>query len=91
MKFAKWVNSIAVRIPAEVVAKLGISPDEEAQIKVTGEYSFEITRDRRRQEAIETLRRLARPLPPGYKFNRDEIYDRGMMRRTDHEQEQVAQ
>jgi antitoxin MazE len=85
LKFAKWGNSIAVRIPAEVVAKLGISPDEEAQIKVTGEYSFEITRDRRRQEAIETLRRLARPLPPGYKFNRDEIYDRGMMRREEQE------
>ena len=87
MKFAKWGNSIAVRIPAEVVAKLGISPDEEAQIKVTGEYSFEVTRDRRRQEAIEAIGKLARPLPPGYRFNRDEIYDRGMMRR----QEQKAQ
>ena len=87
MKFAKWGNSLAVRIPVEVVAKLGISPDEEAQIKVTGEYSFEVTRDRRRQEAIEAIGKLARPLPPGYRFNRDEIYDRGMMRR----QEQKAQ
>jgi len=85
LKFAKWGNSVAIRIPAEVVAKLGISPNEEAQIKVTGEYSFEITRDRRRQEAIESLRRLARPLPPGYKFNRNEIYDRGMMRRQEQE------
>jgi antitoxin MazE len=86
MKFAKWGNSMAIRIPAEVVAKLGISPDEEAQIKVTGEYSFEVTRDRRRQEAIEAIRKLARPLPPGYKFNRDEIYDRyerGVMRRQE--------
>lgn len=89
MKFAKWGNSIAVRIPAEVVLKLGISPNEEAQIKVTGEHSFEVTRDRRRQEALEAIRKLARPLPPGYKFNRDEIYDRGMMRRA--EREQVAQ
>ena len=87
LKFAKWGNSIAIRIPAEVVAKLGISPDEEAQIKVTGEYSFEITRDRRRQEAIEAIDKLSRPLPPGYKFNRNEIYDRGLMRR----QEQEAQ
>lgn len=92
MKFAKWGNSVAIRIPAEVVAKLGISPDEEAQIKVTGEYSFEITRDRRRQEAIEAIGKLARPLPSGYKFNRDEIYDRGLMRRQEQnlEQEQVA-
>lgn len=86
MKFAKWGNSVAIRIPAEVVAKLGISPDEEAQIRVTGEHSFEVTRDRSRQEAIEAIRKMARPLPPGYKFNRDEIYDRyesGVMRRQE--------
>ncbi|MGA2167982.1 MAG: AbrB/MazE/SpoVT family DNA-binding domain-containing protein [Terracidiphilus sp.] len=86
MKFAKWGNSVAIRVPAKVVAELGISPDEEAQIRVTGEYSFEVTRDRRREEAIEAIRKLARPLPPGYKFNRDEIYDRyerGVMRRQE--------
>jgi antitoxin MazE len=91
VKFAKWGNSIAVRIPAEVVAKLGISPNDDAEIKVTGEHSFEITRDRRRLEAIEAIRKLARPLPPGYKFNRDEIYDRGMMRHEEPEREPVAQ
>jgi antitoxin MazE len=76
MKFSKWGNSIAVRIPADVVAKLGISPDEEAQIRVTGEHSFEVTRDLRRQEAIESIRKMAVPLPPDFKFNRDELYDR---------------
>ncbi len=76
MKLAKWGNSLAVRIPADVVAKLGFSPDQEVKIKVTGEHSFEVVRDRRREEAIERMRKLARPLPPGYKFNREEIYDR---------------
>jgi len=91
LKFAKWGNSIAIRVPAEVVAKLGISPDEEAQIKVTWEYSFEVTRDRRRQEAIEAIRRLARPLPPGYKFDRDEIHDRDTMRRQGQDYDRDAQ
>ena len=76
MKFAKWGNSIAVRIPAEVVTKLVISPDEEAQIKVTGEFSFEITRDRSRQNAIEKLRKLRFVVPDDYVFDRNEIYDR---------------
>ncbi len=76
MKLAKWGNSLAVRIPAEVVAKLGIAPNEEVRIKITGEHSFEITRDRRREDAIEAIRRLAVPLPPGYKFNREDLYDR---------------
>jgi antitoxin MazE len=76
VKLAKWGNSLAVRIPAEVVVKLGMAPDEEVEINVTGENSFEVRRDQRRQEAIETIRRLAVPLPPGYKFNREEIHDR---------------
>jgi antitoxin MazE len=76
MRFSKWGNSLAVRIPADVVAKLGISADEEAQIKVTGEHSFEVTRDRRREQAIEAICKLAVPFPSGYKFNREELYDR---------------
>lgn len=87
MKLAKWGNSLAVRIPAEVVAKLGFSPDQEVEIKVTSEHSFEVTRDRRREEAIEAIRKLARPLPPGYKFNREEIHDRGLMRRENQNQD----
>ena len=75
MKFAKWGNSIAIRVPADVVAKLGISPDEEAQIRVTGEFSFEVTRDRRREEAIEKLRSMRLKLSDDYVFDRDEIYD----------------
>ena len=75
MKFAKWGNSIAVRIPAEVVTKLGISANDEALIKVTGDSSFEITRDRRREDALKRLRELRFVLPDDYVFDRDEIYD----------------
>jgi antitoxin MazE len=63
VKFAKWGNSIAVRIPAEVVTKLGISANDEALIKVTGDSSFEITRDRRREDALKRLRELRFVLP----------------------------
>ena len=76
MKFAKWGNSIAIRIPAEVVAKLGISPNDEALIKMTGEHSFEITRDRRREDALKRLRELRFVLPDDYVFNREELHER---------------
>ncbi len=76
MKLAKWGNSVAIRIPANVVAKLGFSPDQEVEIKVTGEHSFEVTRDRRREAAIEKMRKLRFAVPADYVFNRDEIYDR---------------
>ena len=81
MKFAKWGNSLAIRIPSEVVDELGLSANEEAEIRITGKHSFEVVRDQRRQEAIEAVRKLARPLPPGYEFNREEIHDRELARR----------
>jgi antitoxin MazE len=76
VKFAKWGNSIAVRIPAEVVTKLGISPNDEALIKVTGESSFEVTRYRRREDALKRLRELRFVLPDDYVFNREELHER---------------
>ncbi len=76
MRFAKWGNSLAVRIPADVVAKLRLSPQEEAEIRVTGEHSFEVIRDRRRAQAIEKLRKLRFTVPDDYVFDRSEIYDR---------------
>jgi antitoxin MazE len=75
MKISKWGNSLAIRIPSEVVQKLGLRPDEEAVVNVTGENSFEVVRDRRRLEAIERLRAMRVTLPDGFVFDRDEIYD----------------
>jgi antitoxin MazE len=75
MKLARWGNSLAIRIPAEVVEKLKLEPGEEIEVKVTGDNQFEVSRDRRRQEALEKLRRLRITVPEDYVFDRDEIYD----------------
>jgi antitoxin MazE len=76
MKLAKWGNSLAVRIPADVVEKLKLAPGEEIQVTITGEHQFEISRDRRRQEAIEKLRKMRFALPNDYVFNREELHER---------------
>ena len=85
MKFAKWGNSIAIRIPAEVVAKLGISPNDDALIKMTGKDPFEITRDRKREQALKALRKLRFTIPPDFKFNREELHERGWMKKIETE------
>jgi antitoxin MazE len=76
MKVSKWGNSLAIRVPAEIAAKLKLKSGDEIQIAVTGEHKFEVSRDRRRQEALEKLKKLRFELPANYKFNRDQIYDR---------------
>jgi antitoxin MazE len=72
MQVAKWGNSLAVRLPAAVVEALKLKEGDQIEIRVAGEREFEVSRDRRRQEALEGLRKLRRPLPADFKFDREE-------------------
>jgi len=77
MQVGKWGNSLAVRLPAAVVEALGLKEGDEIEIEVAGERKFQVAQDRTKDEAIASLRALARPLPPGFKFSRDELNERG--------------
>ncbi len=72
MRVAKWGNSLAVRLPDAVVKALALKSGDEIEITVKGERSFEIGRDRSRERAIARLRALKKPLPKGFRFDRDE-------------------
>ncbi|MFP5226805.1 MAG: AbrB/MazE/SpoVT family DNA-binding domain-containing protein [Acidobacteriota bacterium] len=72
MRVAKWGNSLAVRLPAAVTEALDLRQGDQIEIHVVGARQFEITRDRSRQKAIERLRKLRRPVPPGFRFDREE-------------------
>ncbi len=76
MQISKWGNSLAVRLPAAVVEALKLKEGDEIEISIAGQHHFEVARDRSREEAIEDLRRLARPLPAGFKFDREELNER---------------
>ena len=75
MQVSKWGNSLAVRLPAALVKTLKLKQGDEIEISVKGNRQFEVERDPRKLEALEMIRQLRRPLPPGYKFNRAELYD----------------
>ena len=72
MRIAKWGNSLAVRLPSAVVEALGLKEGDEINIKVAGERAFDVELDRSRERALERIRALRRPLPAGWKFDRDE-------------------
>ena len=75
LKFAKWGNSLAIRIPAHGAEKLGFRPGESAQFAITKDNKLQISRDRSREEAIAKMRALRVVVPGDFKFDRDEIYD----------------
>lgn len=76
MQVAKWGNSLAVRIPAAVVEALGLKEGDEIEIGVAGPRTFDVDRDRSRERALARVRALRRPLPPGWRFDRDEANGR---------------
>jgi antitoxin MazE len=77
MKVSKWGNSLAVRLPAALVEALELKEGDDIEITVAGTKTFEVSRDKSRQRALESLRKLSRPLPPGFVFNREEANERG--------------
>jgi antitoxin MazE len=76
MQVSKWGNSLAVRLPAAVVEALELKEGDQIEVKIAGPREFEIRRDRSREEAIERLRKLRRPLPSGFTFDRSEANER---------------
>lgn len=76
MQVSKWGNSLAIRLPAAVVEALELKEGDDIEIQVAGKRAFDVSRDQSRQRALERLRKLQRPLPAGFVFNRDDIYER---------------
>jgi antitoxin MazE len=72
MQVSKWGNSLAVRLPASVVDALELKEGDEIEIRVAGDRKFEVRGDRSRERALARLRKLRRPLPRGFVFDRVE-------------------
>jgi antitoxin MazE len=76
MPVFKWGNSLAVRLARAVVDALKLRQGDEIEITVAGSRRFEIARRRRREQALKRLRALRRPLPEGFKLDRDDANER---------------
>lgn len=72
MQVSKWGNSLAVRLPTAIVEALDLKEGDQIEIRITGDRSFSISRDQNRERALARLRKLRRPLPPGFVFDRED-------------------
>jgi antitoxin MazE len=76
MKVAKWGNSLAVRLPAEVVEALRLKEQDDIELHVDGARSLIVKRTPGNRELLERLRKLRGRLPAGFKFDRLEANER---------------
>ena len=73
MQVAKWGNSLAVRIPADVVRALELKEGDDVDLVRIDEDKLAIITERQRREAaLQTLRGFRGSLPADFKFDREE-------------------
>jgi len=72
MQVSKWGNSLAIRLPAAVVEALKLKEGDHIEIRIAKERVFEVKHEQSRPRALARLRKLRRPLPPDFLFDREE-------------------
>ena len=78
MKVSKWGNSLAIRLPANIVEKLGLKEGDEIR-EITGlnEETVTFRRKKTHEELREAVRQIRQksPIPADYVFKRSDAYD----------------
>ncbi|WP_103764503.1 AbrB/MazE/SpoVT family DNA-binding domain-containing protein [Roseovarius confluentis] len=75
MQVAKWGNSLAVRLPAELVIELGLKEGDEIDL-VNDDGAVRIRRKPRVDEILKALKRFRGKLPKETHMCRDAVHER---------------
>jgi len=77
MQVSKWGNSLAVRLPANVVEVLDLKEGDDIEIEVAGARRFAVKRAAGTADVLKRLRAYRGRLPVDFKFDRLEANERG--------------
>lgn len=75
MQVAKWGNSLAVRLPADLVRTLGLKEGDQIDL-VRDDGAVKVRRLPRAEEVLEGLRRFRGRLPATERLSRDDAHER---------------
>lgn len=75
MQVAKWGNSLAVRLPAELVRELGLKEGDQVEL-TPAPQGLSVARRRRADEVLADLARFRGRLPASDRLSRDEAHER---------------
>lgn len=76
MQVAKWGNSLAVRLPKELVNSLSLNAGDELAIVEATRERLVVAKDERRKRAVDNMRARRWKLPADYRFDREEANSR---------------
>lgn len=75
MKLTRTPDGYVVQVPDDVVAALGLRDGDPVRVSRPSVIELTVSLEDR-DNAIEEMKRLARPLPADYKFDREEANSR---------------
>lgn len=75
MQVAKWGNSLAVRLPAELVRELGLKEGDQIDL-VKDDGQVRLRRLPRADEVLTDLRRFRSKLPAAERLSRNDAHER---------------
>lgn len=76
MRIAKWGNSLAIRLPKDLVEALSLKAGDELEIVESTRQRLAVAKDERRKKALENMRARRWTIPADYRFDRDEANER---------------
>jgi antitoxin MazE len=75
MQISKWGNSLAVRLPADLVRRLGLKEGDRIDL-VAEEGALRVRREASAEEILADLRRFRARLPADQRLSRDAAHER---------------
>ena len=75
MQVARWGNSLAVRLPADLVRRLGLKEGDDVEIHAD-DTGLVLARRPGPEEVLAELRKFRGRLPAAARLNRDEAHER---------------
>jgi antitoxin MazE len=76
MRVSKWGNSLAVRLPKQLVEEMGLAAGDELKMVKASNAEIVVEKVDKRAEFLKRMEQFRWPVPEGYKFDRDEANER---------------
>ena len=78
MQISRWGNSLAVRLPKDLVERLGLAAGDALTVVALDDVRVTLARDTRRADALARMQARKIRLPADYRFDRDATHARNV-------------
>lgn len=72
MQVTKWGDDLVIRLPDEVVETLGLREGDEVDVRIAGARAVDIDAAANHERALKRIRQFRKPLPQGWRFDRED-------------------